>query len=75
METAVMVDLHLQSNIPAGRLGDARQSGSSDVTAERAVLSRWASIFLITAGSSILAMILTSPPHSLQVSMSILKEK
>ena len=31
-----------------------------------------ASIFLMTTGSSILAIILTSPPHSSQVSMSIL---
>ena len=67
--------------------GEARQSGNSAVAAEVALSSRWASIFWITAGSSILAMtcmealmpwaqgcagtaILTSPPHSLQVSMS-----
>ena len=66
-----MVDKFLQSNKPTGRLGEARQSGSSAVVAKLAVLSRCTSIFLITAGSSMLAIIRTSPPHSLQVSMSI----
>jgi hypothetical protein len=69
------LNLFLQSNKPADRLGEARQSGNSAATAEFAVLSRCASIFLITAGSSILAMILTSLPHLSQVSMSILKTR
>jgi hypothetical protein len=65
----------IQSNNPAGRLGEARQSGNSAVTAELTVWFKWASIFWITAGSSMLAMMRTSPPHSLQVSMSILKTR
>jgi hypothetical protein len=39
------LSLFLQSNKPTGRLGEARQSGNSDVTAELAVFSKWASIF------------------------------
>jgi len=74
-QVCVMVDKFLQSNKPTGRLGEARQSGNSAVAAELAVLSRCASIFLITAESSILATIRTSPPHSLQVSISILKTR
>ena len=35
----------LQSNRPAGRLGEARQSGSNPVAAELAVCSKWVSIF------------------------------
>jgi len=52
------------------RLGEARQSGYSAVTAQLAVFSRWASIFRMTAGSSILAMILTLPPHLSQLRQS-----
>jgi len=69
------MNLFIQSNKPTGWLGEARQSGNSAVAAELAVLSRCASIFLITAGSSILATIRTSPPHSLQVSISMLKTR
>jgi len=65
-QVCVMVDKFLQSNKSTGRLGEARQSGNSAVAAELAVLFRCASIFLITAGSSMLAIIRTSPPHSLQ---------
>jgi len=70
-----MVDKFPQTNKPNGRLGEARQSGNSAVVAELNLLSRWVSIFWITTGSSMLAMILTSPPHSLQVSISILKTR
>ena len=74
-QVQVIAEKFLQSNKPIGRLGDARQSGNSDVAAELAILSRWASIFWMTTGSSILAMILTSLPHSLRVSISILKTR
>jgi hypothetical protein len=39
------LSLFLQSNKPAGWLGEARQSGNRDATAGLAVLSKWASIF------------------------------
>ena len=55
--------------------GIPRQSGSNAVAAELAVLSRWASIFRMTAGSSILAIMRTSPPHFSQVSTSIWKTR
>ena len=55
--------------------GEARQSGNCAVAAEVTLSSRWASIFWITGGSSILAIIRTSPPHSLQVSTSILNTR
>ena len=70
-----MVDLTYQPNKSIGKLGEARQSGNSAVAAEFAVLSMWASIFWMTTGSSILAIMRTSPPHSLHVSTSILKTR
>ncbi len=45
-----MADWFLHSKDPTGRLGEAWQSGNSAVAAELAVLSRYASTFLITAG-------------------------
>ena len=70
-----MVDWFLQSNKPNDRLGEARQSGNSAVDAELSLSSRQVSIFRMTAGSSIQAMMHTSPPHSLQVAMSMLKTR
>ena len=72
-KSGLWLGLFLQTNKPT--VGEARQSGSSADVAEVALSSRWASIFWIIAGSSILAMILTSPPHSLQVSTSILNTR
>jgi hypothetical protein len=51
------LNLFLQSNKPTSRLGEGRQFGNSDVTAKLAVLSKWVSIFLITAGPLKLAMV------------------
>jgi hypothetical protein len=75
------LDSFLQSNKPIGRLGEARQSGNRLSAAFTPFFSKKAKMVLITAGSSprrpqaIPAMILTSPSHSLQVSISILKTR
>ena len=50
--------------------GKTRRAGVRD-----AVLSKWARIVLITAGSSMLAMTLTTPPQRAQVSMSTLNSR
>ena len=68
--TASLVNVQgpfFQTNKPVR--GGARHCGNTLVPAKAAFSSRWASIFRITAGSSMLAIILTAPPHSLQVSM------
>ena len=44
-QVCALVDWFLQSNKPEGRLGEARQSGSSAVAAELAMSSKCASIF------------------------------
>jgi hypothetical protein len=58
----------LQNN---GPVGGPRQSGNNPAATEVTLSLKWASIFLITAGSSIQAMILTSSSHLLQVSTSM----
>lgn len=68
-----VLDSLLQKINPVG--GGARHCGIMPVATEGAFSSRWASIVWITNGSSILAMILTSLPHSLQVSISILNTR
>ena len=45
--------------------GKTRRAGVRDV-----VLAKWARMVLITAGSAMLAMTLTTPPQPAQVSMS-----
>ncbi len=71
--------------------GGARHSGNRLFPAAAAFLSRWESIFAITTGSSrqllpallyllhpcsrMQAITLTAPPHSLQVSMSMLNTR
>jgi hypothetical protein len=64
------LDSSLQINTPCR--GGARHLGSGPVVAEVAIWARRTSIFPITAGYSILAMILTSPPHFSQILISIL---
>jgi hypothetical protein len=64
-----------QINTADDEPGEARQSGNRLSAAFTPFFSKKAKMVLITAGSSTLAMILTSPPHSLQVSISILKTR
>ena len=66
-------DILAQSSRPAW--GGARQRGRREASAEAPFSSRWVRIFSITTGSSMQAMILTAPPHSRQVSMSILNTR
>ena len=51
--------------------GGARPSGNRPTGSGAAFSFTWVRIFSITAGSSMQAMILTAPPHSRQVSMSM----
>ena len=62
-----------QSNKPA--CGGARLSGHRMDFFDAAFSLRWVSIFLITRGSSMQAITLTLPPHSVQVSISMLKTR
>ena len=65
------MDSFPQINKPIDGPGEARQSGNRRFPENAPFLSKWASIVLITTGSSMLAMIFTSPPHSLQVSPKV----
>jgi len=59
----------VQSNKPAR--GGAREGGNRTGAVEASLVSRWVRIFLITAGSSMRAMIRSAPPKAEQVSMSM----
>ena len=65
--SGLWLGLFLQWNKLIGGLGGARQSGNNPDAAEVVLSSRCASIFWITAGSSILAIILTKLVHSLRL--------
>ena len=65
------MDSFPQINKPIDGPGEARQSGNRRFPENTPFLSKWASIVLITTGSSMLAMIFTSPLHSLQVSPKV----
>jgi hypothetical protein len=69
------VDSFTQINKSNDEPGEARQSGKRLSAAFASFLTGKARIVLISAGSSILAMILTSPPHLSQVSISILNTR
>ena len=55
--------------------GGARRGGNRAGSAEAFLLSMWVRIFLITAGSSMQAMICSAPPQAEQVSMSMPKAR
>ena len=55
--------------------GDARAKGLKTGVAAPARCARLSRIFLITAGSSMLAITLTAPPQCSQVKMSILNTR
>ena len=63
----------VQSNKPA--CGGPREGGNRTGAVEASLASRWVRIFLITAGSSIQAMIRSAPPQAGQVSMSMPKTR
>ena len=53
----------------------ARTEGNRPAGSGAAFSFRWVSIFLITTGSSMQAITFTAPPHSLHVSISMLKTR
>jgi hypothetical protein len=63
----------VQANKPA--CGGAREGGNRAGAVQASLVSRWVRIFLITAGSSMQAMIRSAPPQTAQVSISMPKTR
>lgn len=55
--------------------GGARRGGNRAVSAQALLPSRWVRMLLITAGSSMQAMIRSAPPQAEQISMSMPKAR